>query len=66
MPLFCRYVKANIRIKSVIPEIQYDEIDSFCRECSDVKEAQELLDLINTVLSVCRKRWCVFSVLNEH
>lgn len=56
MPLFCRYVKANIRIKSVIPEIQYDEIDSFCRECSDVKEAQELLDLINTVLRVCHKR----------
>ena len=53
MPLSCRYVKMNLGIKGVIPEIQYDEIDSFCRECSDVKEAQELLDMINTVLGVC-------------
>ena len=56
VPLFCRYVKMNIRIQSVIPEIQHDEIDSFCRECSDVKEAQELLDMINTVLSVCSRK----------
>lgn len=46
--LFCRYLKMNIRVRDVIPKIQHDEIDSFCRGCSDVHEAQDLLDILNS------------------